>query len=75
MSSRQLPSVYLYLSILLLSFLSCQTADKPTSEPKVVIATPLIAVQDSAEHTIAIFREGEEKAIVTQHALRMAREN
>lgn len=68
MLRRPLPTVYLYGTILLFFSFSCQTTDKPTEEPEVVIATPLIAVQDTTGHTISIFRSGEEEAIVTQHA-------
>lgn len=68
MLSRPLPWGYLVWGTLLLLSYSCQSTNKKTEEPKVVIATPLIAVQDSLQHTISIFRSGEEEALVTQHA-------
>ena len=58
----------LYFTVLLLIFSSCQRADKPAAELEVVMATPLIAVQNPADHTISIFRKGEKTALVTQHA-------
>lgn len=68
MLSRPLPWGYLIWGILPLLLYSCQSTNKETEEPTVVIATPLVAIQDSVQHTISIFRSGEKEALVTQHA-------
>lgn len=68
MLSRPLPWGYLIWGILPLLLYSCQSTNKETEEPIVVIATPLVAIQDSVQHTISIFRSGEKEALVTQHA-------
>lgn len=68
MPSRPLPPVYLIWSALILFCTSCQNTTKEKEEIEVTIATPLIAVHDSLDHTISIFRSGEDKALVTQHA-------
>lgn len=68
MLSRQLPLAYLFWGAILLLSTACQSTEKTPAEPEVTIATPLIAVHDSLQHTIAIFRQGEEQPIVTQNA-------